>query len=535
MCVIIRAGRWLDKPIALVLPLTVALLWKLLWLSRGVIPFNADEAVVALMARHVLHGERPLFFYGQAYMGSLDAYLVAAGFWVFGQQVLVLRAVQALLYCGTIAALYCALREFFPSPRQAWTAALLLSLPSLDLTLYTTVSLGGYGEALLIGILALWVALHMSGHGPTLLGSALLGFLTGLGLWVFPLSAVFTLPSLVLAARTSIQRAAPRRIGLLAAALVIAALIGGTPWLIGWRELGSSTLHEILGSTLAGISSGSYLDQVWTRALNLMLFAPTVVFGLRAPWNTQLLVVPLLPLILAADLGVLLFGIAQLRVPDGRRPARWTMFASGILLILVFVATPFGSDPSGRYFLPLGFLFAVTSVELVGWLNARRPHWGSVLVGLLLFFNACSTVQAAANPPGITTQFDPETQVNMHDLPEVIRFLEQDGETRGYTNYWVEYPLAFLSQEQLLFVAKLPYHSDGRYSPRDDRYAPYDALVQSAPKVAYITTGGGPLDALLRNRFERMGVSYREEQIGDFLVFYHLSSPIAPEALRLGH
>jgi hypothetical protein len=38
-----------------------------------VLPFNSDEAIVGLMARHMLQGERPLFFYGQAYLGSLDA------------------------------------------------------------------------------------------------------------------------------------------------------------------------------------------------------------------------------------------------------------------------------------------------------------------------------------------------------------------------------------------------------------------------------------------------------------------------------
>ncbi len=46
-------------------------------LAADVFPFNADESVVALMARHILQGARPAFFYGQAYMGSLDAVLVA--------------------------------------------------------------------------------------------------------------------------------------------------------------------------------------------------------------------------------------------------------------------------------------------------------------------------------------------------------------------------------------------------------------------------------------------------------------------------
>ena len=57
--------------------LTGSIALKVVLLALDAAPFNADEAVVALMARHILQGERPWFFYGQAYMGSLDAYLVA--------------------------------------------------------------------------------------------------------------------------------------------------------------------------------------------------------------------------------------------------------------------------------------------------------------------------------------------------------------------------------------------------------------------------------------------------------------------------
>ena len=71
-------------------------------INRNVVPFNSDEAVVALMARHILQGERPIFFYGQAYMGSADAYLVATGFWVFGEQVWVIRLIECSGLPGTI-------------------------------------------------------------------------------------------------------------------------------------------------------------------------------------------------------------------------------------------------------------------------------------------------------------------------------------------------------------------------------------------------------------------------------------------------
>ena len=55
------------------------------------------------MARHILQGERPVFFYGQAYMGSLDAWLIAVGFRLLGDSVLTIRIVESILYLLIVA------------------------------------------------------------------------------------------------------------------------------------------------------------------------------------------------------------------------------------------------------------------------------------------------------------------------------------------------------------------------------------------------------------------------------------------------
>src|SRR5207247_4968130 len=58
---------------------------------------NADEAVVGLMARHVLDGELTTFYWGQAYGGSQEALLTAPVFWVVGSSWLALRAIPLAL------------------------------------------------------------------------------------------------------------------------------------------------------------------------------------------------------------------------------------------------------------------------------------------------------------------------------------------------------------------------------------------------------------------------------------------------------
>jgi hypothetical protein len=99
---------------------------------------------------------------------------------------------------------------------------------------------------------------------------------------------------------------------------------------------------------------------------------------------------------------------------------------------------------------------------------------------------------------------------------------------KGYTNYWVAYPLAFKSDEEIIFVPGLPYHQDLRFTPRDNRYSPYNLIVEENSKAAFITTNNPGLDQLIRIRFEDMSVSWEEEKIGDFQIFYDLSQKVTP-------
>ncbi|MCJ7702814.1 MAG: hypothetical protein MUO62_14620, partial [Anaerolineales bacterium] len=96
------------------------------------------------------------------------------------------------------------------------------------------------------------------------------------------------------------------------------------------------------------------------------------------------------------------------------------------------------------------------------------------------------------------------------------------------------YPLAFLTQEELIFIPRLPYHEDFRYTPRDDRYEPYGAVVEQSEKVAYITALHPALDDYLRDAFTREKVTWEERQFGDYRVFYDLSRIIRPEEVGLG-
>ncbi|MCJ7715016.1 MAG: hypothetical protein MUO54_00655, partial [Anaerolineales bacterium] len=198
-----RVEKFLGSAGHIWLPIIVAASLKCTLLLTGQIPFNSDEAIVALMARHINQGNLPVFFYGQAYMGSMDAILVALGFRILGQYIWVIRAVQSILYLGTVATTAILGFRLFNSKTTALVSGLLIAIPPVNITLYTTVSLGGYGEMLLIGNLlllsGLWIIRRVNGEGfePDKIYFICLigwGICAGFGFWVIGLSLVYAIP-----------------------------------------------------------------------------------------------------------------------------------------------------------------------------------------------------------------------------------------------------------------------------------------------------------------------------------------------------
>ena len=538
-----------------------------IWLIVGErVPFNSDEAVVALMARHILQGEMPLFFYGQSYMGSLDAFLIAIGFKLFGEHVWVIRLVQSLLYLGVLYTTAWLGKKAFNSWLVGGLALLFLAVPTVNVTLYTTVSLGGYGEALLLGNLMLLIGIQIGetiqqeqSPGPIWMW-ILFGFLAGLGLWAFGLTLIYSLPvfiyllflsilelrnnSSVQSNKTDQQPTETKyysrmplpaylfRFGM----MTLGGSIGSLPiWIFAFQNGLKSLLYELGGGAIAGVENLPWIFSAFQHLSSLFLLGSTVIIGARPPWDVTWLGLPLLPFVFIFWMAVLVYIVSCLRGKNPQRGAHALLVGVMVILVAAFIMTPFGADPSGRYFVPLAVPLALFAGALIVMLQERVGYWAYALVGLVLVFNFWGTLQSAFRfPPGITTQFYAPTQVDHRFDAELIAFLEAKGETRGYGNYWVTYPLAFLSNEKLIFTPRIPYHLDFRYTKRDDRYAPYGEWVAQADRTAYITTNHPDLNDRLGKSFSELGVEWQQIQIGDYTVFYELSRPVHPQEIGLG-
>ena len=512
--------------------LLVAAALRLALLATDAFTFNSDEAIVALMARHIREGrELPIFFYGQAYMGSLDAILVSLGFALFGESVLTIRLVQSVLYLGVVASTFWLGWRLTRSAWAAAVAALLVAVPPTLMTLYTTATLGGYNETLLLGNLLLILGYAVThGHEASRWRWALMGALAGLGWWTNGLIAAYLLPVGLLILRRFSLAQLPRY----ALAFCLFMLFSAPWWQYNFTH-NNAALAIFFPSlkTEQKLVAGYESVPLEQRVVGLLLFALPAVVGARFPWEAGFFGLPLSPLIPGIYVALLYHWLRR-GAPRMNGRGRVLLLLTTGNLCLIFLISPFGADPTGRYFLPLIAPLAVLTAATFHQLRPMRPLLAIGAVILLLAFNLLGNgVAAVRQPPGLTTQFDPISHIPHKHDQELMDFLYAHNLTRGYANYWVAFRLAFLSGERIILRAALPYKADLSYNPADDRYAPYREAVSRADNVGYVTANHPVLDEIIRQRMAERGVSFAEQQIGPYRVFYDLSERVTPHELGL--
>src|SRR3954449_9090562 len=78
--------------------LTAGTVYRLVLLLVHVPVSEGDESIVGLMALHISRGQNyPSYFYGDNYMGALEAYVAAPMIWLFGPTQLALRLPMVLI------------------------------------------------------------------------------------------------------------------------------------------------------------------------------------------------------------------------------------------------------------------------------------------------------------------------------------------------------------------------------------------------------------------------------------------------------
>lgn len=507
--------------------LIVAALTRGILVQWGNVSFQSDEAIVALMARHITQGQHMTFYYGQAYMGSLNAYPTAAGFALFGEHIDTLRWIQwgkNLLMVGSTFALAWAITQ---NRIASTSAALFMAIPPTVGALYTTINIGSYVETLIFGQLMFLFTYRIVHDGSAhWIDWGALGFFAGLAWWGNVLIVVYGIP-VALAIGWHLLRRPRHTPNWTRFALTLALfLVGSAPF---WWHALTYDFEAVRVYFPSDAQDNATIDiDFMTKLLGLLLFAFPSVTGLRHPWATDYFM-PLwgLPIIILHVVAA----YVVLRSEAVTRFAKLLLFGVIVSMVALFVGTSFRPDPTGRYFLPvltpLALALGLWTAKLASVPRLRYGWW--IPLALVLAYHGAGQYDAASTDfPSMTPQLlEDYNQLNDENDAALIDFLTANDLQHGYTNYWVAFRLAFVTHETLQYSASLPYKRDLSYTPADNRYLPYVQATETADKIAYINMTYMPeLDAVLRERFDALGITYRVETIGQFIVYYDFAPTV---------
>jgi 4-amino-4-deoxy-L-arabinose transferase-like glycosyltransferase len=544
--------------------LFLALALRIVLTSFGSPVPNSDEGTMGLEALHIaFRGEHPVFFYGQHYMGVIEAYIGALAYHIFGFSLISLRLSTLFLFTLFFIAIYF-LAKLLYSRRVALVTSLLLSFASADMFIQELRAVGGAVETLLFGTATLlfstWLALHPQDDGKILgfnrrsIVYASLGLVMGLGVWSHTLVLPFILAGIVMLCCFCLKDMR-----------TFAPLI-----LIGLFVVGVSPLiiHTILHkdnvfATALNIQGGSSLDTshvtIQTKLVGTFLYGLPVATGLsplcttselpgngpatshtlpcvlvHGSWSIGYLVLLFLSLWLSiVPLWKLSRRYRAQKVPGPSQEreqvvlsmARCLLIMTALSTLILYASSPLTAlKPwSTRYL--VGLLVAIPA--LLWPLLLQYPHiehsssfkkrllflTKSLILAVIFATWLLSTILTFSALPS-------DIAANQRDQ-DFIHYLESQHIKHFYAGYWTCYRLMFMSQEH--FICDGP---DWLVQPQGRRYPPYRSILDADPSTVYVFSIGSADDQTFMNDYAHTGKHYMQFTYAS----YHIYRPIPTSA-----
>ncbi|MEU4476120.1 hypothetical protein [Micromonospora sp. NPDC023888] len=495
--------------------------YRLWLLGHAAPPTNSDEAAMGLAALHIARAEDfPVWFYGQQYMGPLEAYLAAPVFALAGgPSLLGLRLPTLALY---VLFLLLAWRLTLRLTGDRWFGLLvvtLLALGSDRVVKNQLIAGGGYPEMNAVGMALAVLAVDLAAGRPgwRLTRWALCGFLAGLMVWVDPL----VLPYVVALGAVLVGFCRRELRGAAGALLGAAAVLGAAPLLLDSVLTGSNPLNAVLAASGANASAG------WADRLHGgLLLGPALGMGFCGPGRCatwQLWWALALPLLLALAAATAWRTLRQSAAapagptasadPGGPAdPAPRVVAAIWLALVLAAVGTlgaytvssSAGLTPveSSRYLSCL--LISLPALLWPVWATARgglrQPASDSRGVGPALAHPVAlallvATLGTAGHATWQAARTAPATRAAEARHTELVTTLRQLGVRHVRAGYWTCNRLTFATAEQVVCAVV-----DDALRPGFDRYPAYRREVDGAAAPVWVAPTGSPLAHTLDER-----------------------------------
>lgn len=520
---------------------TGAVVLRLILIALQWPPTNSDEAIMNLMAMHIAEkGEQPIFFYGQNYLGALEAYIGALMFRIIGMSLFSMRLGAILLYSGFLVCMYFIVSRVY-TKRLAILIMILLGLGT-QWVFGSQLLTAGYTPlpflCALLFLLSYQLARSQGVWYWRVVLYLLWGIVAGLAIWAHLIVAPYVLVSgilLLLGWKEFLKYGAW--------CAVLGLVIGAWP-LISYdlhAAPGQDSLHTFENMSWLGANNHyppkSYIYGPLVVTLPASLGLGPTCYIKQLPFNhlvypqtqTCLLeqaiygfgyVVLLIIAVLMALVGLFIVSRRYREKPELVRQWACLMLLVGAGLTLIV----FAHSPTSIFTGVLGVRYLIcTLVSLPAvlwpiWKGIDRVRSLPITLRLplimvrfgLIAFICVTSLRATMH---IFDQI-PAAQADYQKLTQLANRLEQMHITRFYSEYWTCNTLIFQTQEKLVCA-----DTWGNLTHGYDRYKDYHTMVNANPNPDFVYADGSKRIPELEKALKSTHTLYQRIEVAGYMIY----------------
>jgi hypothetical protein len=489
-----------KQTILLSLIICLGIILRLPYLIKYHFAINMDEAVVGIMAQDILHGEFPLFYYGQIYLGPLESFFTALFFLIFPHNTLTLRiSILALTFLSLI--IFWRGLCLMTKDRNGLYAFGWLILSPTILSVYSVLPRGHIGGIFSGSLVFYFAARIINAKKINWLDFLLFGSAIGFGLWMHPETIIYVFASGVIILLNN-----PRTI-LAVPFSILGCLTGGFPFWVKTIKMQFGTFN--FGQNPLGTQSFlPLLKDFWQSVINMNGFLgydSLTPFLSVVAWGGIIL--------------ILLFSMACIiKWKDDELFSQklvlifsWLVIALTLLAYSFINASRFGFV-SYRYYIPiligLAFIFDLVFAEI----GKGYPKLSLLMFLTLVILSLWANFQEFKNQTYLRYEVHfEEPYFQWRELPS---FLEEKGIDRAYMDFFEEGPLNFVTREKIIGT-----------NFYNTRYLRYSLMVDGTPNPAFVFRDKSEAKLFKRGLDSLESGRYSITQTPNYEIFYNIKAP----------
>ena len=470
----------------------LALVFRIPFLVNNFGLMSSDDAVPALMGKHISEGKQPpVYYYGQMYMGSLSEHLQALFFKVLGFSNFMFKFSMLLFFLGFMVIQFYFIRQVFNQAFAVWVG-IFYSLPLGRLGAASLDTTGAFPFVLFLGSALMYMAYLICFQDKTRL-IPWMGFLMGLAFWTHQISIFFILSALIITAGK--LKFCLRKYFWLG----LTAVMGCLPVIMLEIFWGFPLVNFLTPGEGAALGADKLIDTARLTTHLLALKADTgQVFFLFF-------------------LGVGLVALLTLSIKAKKILPSLVFVLFFLLFYVIFLFSGFSDREAVRYLYPVYFCLPV--IFLAGSLLCKTRWRNAILAGLFIL------LVFIGNGKEILANYD---RIHDHhtELSQVTAFMQKTGQRYWQGEYWAAYLLTALSREQLVvdshsFNRYFPYRLEFHNAGDNRNYVFHRSSV----------TAAGREGERFRQLLSAFDIGFQYQELGEYTLVYAVEQEVYPKSL----